>query len=115
MAEGGKTYRYFVDEAGDLTTFDKKGRSIVGQEGVSHCFMVGAAWLYEPETLGSRLSELREKLIRDPYFAGVPSMQLDVGKTARQFHAKDDTSEVRREVFQLLRELNGVEIYVAFR
>lgn len=115
MAEGGETYRYFVDEAGDLTTFDKKGRVIIGHEGVSHCFIVGAALLYDPETVGSRLAELRTKLIADPYFAGVPSLQVAAGKTARQFHAKDDSAEVRREVFQLLRDLDGVEIYAAFR
>lgn len=32
---------FFVDEAGDLTFFDKRGRIIVGAAGVSHTFMLG--------------------------------------------------------------------------
>jgi Protein of unknown function (DUF3800) len=105
---------YFVDEAGDLTLFDKGGRMIVGQEGVSRCFVVGAALIPDPERLDSVLTSLRAQLLADPYFATVPSMQREAGKTARSFHAKDDTAEVRREVFRILRD-SDVEVYAAFR
>lgn len=108
-------FNYFVDEAGDLAFFDRHGRVIVGQEGVSGTFIVGAALIYEPETLARELNELREKLIKDPYFDRVPSVSPQGLKTARLFHAKDDLAEVRREVFDTLRRLNGVEIYAAFR
>ena len=108
-------HRYFVDEAGDLTLFDRRGRTIVGQEGVSHCFIVGAALIYDPDQLGLRLEQLRAKLVADPYFAQVPSVVSATGKTARLFHAKDDAPEIRAEVFHLLREHAGVEIYAAFR
>jgi len=38
----GKRYLdFFVDEAGDDTLFDKKGRVIVGQEGCSNYFILG--------------------------------------------------------------------------
>lgn len=106
----GPTHRYYVDEAGDLTLFDRRGRILVGQEGVSRCFIVGAALVHDAASLTAKLSELREELLADPYFAGVPSLR----KTARAFHAKDDLAEVRREVFRLLRDAD-VEVYVGFR
>lgn len=108
-------HSYFVDETGDPNCFDRKKRIIVGEDGVSKCFLVGAALIYEPEQLGAKLEVLRASIIADPYFAGVPSLALARGRTTRQFHAKDDPPEVRQAVFRLLREAGGVEMYVAFR
>jgi uncharacterized protein DUF3800 len=108
-------HHYFVDEAGDLAFFDRRGRVIVGQEGVSGAFIVGAALIHEPESLATKLEELRQTILTDPYFSGVPSVSAEAAKTALLFHAKDDLPEVRRQVFDVLRDLNGVEIYAAFR
>lgn len=105
---------YFVDEAGDLNLFDKRGRVIVGHEGVSHCFFVGAALIADPEGIASALTQLRAELLEDPYFRGVPSMSVQAGKTARLFHAKDDVPEVRREVFKVLQRFD-TQVFVAFR
>lgn len=115
MSESPATTRhFFVDEAGDLSLFDKKGRVIVGDEGVSNYFMVGVAELPNPERAAGLLNSLRVKLVADPYFKGVPSMSVEEGKTALFFHAKDDVAEVRREVFQLLPTL-GASVHVAVR
>ena len=105
---------FYVDEAGDLTLFDKKGRIIVGSEGVSKFFMVGLAYIADVEKADRELSALRKRLLVDPYFNGVPSLQPDKNKTAIKFHAKDDLPEIRREVFQLLPTL-GVKVIVAIR
>jgi hypothetical protein len=48
------------------------------------------------------MKALRERLLSDPYFGGVPSMKPEARKTALAFHAKDDLPEVRRDVFSLL-------------
>jgi hypothetical protein len=93
------THDYFVDEAGDLALFDAHGRVLVGSDGVSRYFVVGAALVPGPAGLATRLDALRADLAADPYFADVPSMQPARGKTARPFHAKDDVPEVRREVY----------------
>jgi len=93
---------YFVDEAGDGTLFDRKGRVIVGREGCSRFFMLGLADIEEPAAVGAELSELRTRLLADPYFMGVPSIRSEAHKTALAFHATDDLPEVRREVFTLL-------------
>jgi hypothetical protein len=93
---------YFVDEAGDPTLFNRKKQFVVGNEGCSTFFALGLLSVAAPEALGRELEELRRRLLADPYFKGVPSMQPQQRKTAAAFHAKDDIPEVRREVFNLL-------------
>ena len=93
---------YFVDEAGDGTLFNGRGRIIVGIEGCSRFFILGLLDVPDPESLAREMEELRAHLLADPYFKGVPSMQPEAKKTVLAFHAKDDLPEVRREVFHLL-------------
>ncbi len=93
---------YFVDEAGDATLFNAKGRVLVGEPGCSRFFMLGVLDVADPSALGEDLAALRQRLLADPYFRDVPSMQPERRKTALAFHAKDDLPEVRREVFQVL-------------
>lgn len=98
----GKTRYYYVDEAGDGTIFNARGHVIIGNEGVSRYFILGLLDVADPAALEKELNNLRAKLLDDPYFKGVPSMQIKAKKTAICFHAKDDLPEVRRELFQLL-------------
>ncbi len=93
---------YFVDEAGDTTLFDSKGRVLVGQAGCSSYFILGRLEVDSPATLTAELNQLRRRLLADPYLNSIPSMRAEAKKTAKAFHAKDDCPEVRREVFQLL-------------
>lgn len=93
---------YFVDEAGDGTLFNRRGRIIVGTEGCSRFFILGLLDVRAPKALSLEMEDLRTGLLADPYFRHVPSMQPEAKKTALAFHAKDDVPEVRREVFHLL-------------
>lgn len=93
---------YFVDEAGDPTLFNRRKQVVVGVEGCSTYFMLGLLAVSDPESLGLALSELRQRILADPFFKRVPSIQPERRKTAIEFHAKDDIPEVRREVFSLL-------------
>lgn len=106
LARLGEEHRrlrhYFVDEAGDPVLFNSRKQIVVGQEGCSRFFMLGALDVPDPEGLGRELVALRLRMLADPYFQGVPSFDPARGKTAVAFHAKDDLPEVRREVFQLL-------------
>lgn len=103
--------RYFVDEGGDGTLFDRKGKVIIETEGCSRYFMLGLLDVADPVSLKQRLDDLRGRLLNDPYFKDVPSMQPQAGKTALAFHAKDDLPEVRREVLALLRETEGLRYF----
>ena len=52
---------FFVDEAGDLTLFDRKGRVLLGTDGVSNHFMVGVAHILDVEMAHDRLESLRTR------------------------------------------------------
>jgi Protein of unknown function (DUF3800) len=95
-------HHYFVDEAGDPALFNAKGRVIAGADGCSRFFILGNLDVSNPQEVADAMNELRQRLLADKYFAGVPSMSPAQQKTARMFHAKDDVAEVRREVFNLL-------------
>ena len=95
---------YYVDEAGDGTIFDARGRVIIGNEGCSRFFMLGLLDVANPDMLETDIKDLRTTLLQDPYFKNVPSMQVKAQKTAVFFHAKDDLPEVRREVFNVLKK-----------
>ncbi|MFV2045703.1 MAG: DUF3800 domain-containing protein [Anaerolineales bacterium] len=98
------TRHYYVDESGDGALFNRRGKVIVGAEGCSRFFILGVLDVRSPEDLSRRMEDLRGRLLADPYFQKVPSMQPEARKTAIAFHAKNDASEVRREVFSLLRK-----------
>jgi len=105
------TRNYFVDEGGDGTLFTRKGKVLIGSPGCSRFFMLGLLDVADPVELGNSLQELRAQLLADPYFKNIPSMQPDAHKTALAFHAKDDLPEVRREVFNLLRNAKELRFF----
>lgn len=105
---------YFVDEAGDGTLFNKRKQVVVGREGCSKYFALGALEVEDPKTLHDSLEALRAELTVDPYLSKVPSMQPERKKTALAFHAKDDCAEVRREVYKLLMQ-HEVKFYAVVR
>jgi len=92
---------FFVDESGDSTFFDRHGNLIVGQDGCSKYLLLGYVRTDSPREVRLALADLRARLAADPLFAGIPSFS----KTLKAFHAKNDSPEVRAEVFRLLRTL----------
>jgi hypothetical protein len=104
---------YYVDEAGDPNLFDRKGKVIIGTEGVSSYFMLGCLEVADTDKLSAALTNLRLELLSDPYFKDIPSFDPSQRKTAVLFHAKDDVPEVRRAVFSLLRDFEGLRFYAS--
>lgn len=94
---------YFIDEAGDDTLFAGNGELVIGNNGVSKFFILGKLEIADPPALRGKLEALRQSLLADGYFSGVPSFDPAESKTALGFHAKDDLPEVRYEVMKLLR------------
>ncbi|MHC5718259.1 MAG: DUF3800 domain-containing protein [Nostoc sp.] len=109
-----KFRHYFVDEAGDLTFFDKKGRIIVGQPGASKFFIVGVAQISDPEQVTWELNALRSSFMTHPRFKNIPSMQPEAKKTPITFHAKNDHPEIREKVFDLMQSFD-IKVLVAIR
>lgn len=98
-----EVHHIFVDEAGDPTIFDSKGRSLVGTAGCSRFFILGKLTVDDPGRITKALSDLREQMKMDPFFASAESFKPERRRTAALFHAKDDLPEVRVKVFDLLR------------
>ena len=108
---------YFVDEGGDGVLFSRKGKVLVGTEGkkrtkgCSQFFILGLLDVPDPVALKEHFDKLRAQLMNDSHFKGVPSMQPANRKTALAFHAKDDLPEVRKDVFRLLRDTEGLRFF----
>ena len=106
-----ETRYYFIDEGGDSTLFSRKGKVLIGSEGCSRFFVLGLLDVPDPAALQRSLFDLRARLMSDPYFSNVPSMQAKARKTALAFPAKDDLPEVRREVFGVLRAMEELRFF----
>ncbi len=102
---------YFIDEGGDGVLFSRKGKAIVDTKGCSRFFVLGLLDVLDPLALKDSFDQLRTRLMGDTYFKNVPSMQPDERKTALAFHAKDDLPEVRRDVFRLLHDTEGLRFF----
>ena len=98
-----EVHHIFVDEAGAPTIFDSKGRSLVGTTGCSQYFILGKLTVDNPAGVAKALTDLREQMKADPFFATVESFKPERRKTALLFHAKDDLPDVRVKVFDFLR------------
>lgn len=94
---------FFVDEAGDATFYNRKGRLIVGTEGCSQHLILGFIRIKDdPTAMRQRVLALHREVINDPYFQQLPSF-VD---TSIAFHANKDAPEVRYLMFRLIRNLN---------
>jgi len=93
----------FLDEAGDTTFYGKGKVPIVGQEGVSVCFMLGMVKFKEPlDSLRARVVALQAEIIADPYYRDIASIQKKKAKGGYYLHATDDIPEVRERFFRLI-------------
>jgi hypothetical protein len=97
---------YYVDEAGDGVLFGHKGRSRLKDEGASQYFMLGMVRCGCDEEAAAALAALRQELMRHPLYATIWSLRPEEQKTARAFHAKDDHTDIRTKVMELLLTLD---------
>ena len=102
MGTTPRVRHFFVDEAGDPTLFDRRGNIIVGQEGCSSHFILGALDVPDPLALNEQLRQLHQQIRQDVLYQGLESLRPERQKTHRLLHAKDDVSEIRDRVFRFL-------------
>ena len=105
------TNYFFVDESGDATFYNGKKELILGQDGCSPILILGLIKTKTPKLLRAGLEELRQEVINNPYFQGIPSLKA----TAKSFHAKNDIPEIRMLVFNKLKELDFKSEFVVAR
>jgi len=102
---------FFVDESGDPVFYNKYGKNIVGTEGCSKILILGFVLTDNPRDIRLRLEKLRQEIISDTYFSGMPSIE----QTKKYFHAKDDCPEVREKVFKLIATLDFKAEFIVAR
>ena len=102
---------YFVDESGDSAFYDRRGNFIVGQPGCSKLLILGFIETLWAHTFRKAVLDLQQEIINEPYFQGAPS----IATTAIAFHAKDDSPEVRYQIFKLIAELEFRAQFVVAR
>jgi len=77
---------FFVDESGDSTFYDAKGKLIVGTEGCSPILILGFVETEKPQDVRRAVLRTQQSIVSDPYLASIPS----ISKTSVALHAKDD-------------------------
>ena len=97
---------YYVDESGDGVLFGPKGRIRLNDHDASQFFMLGMVRCLNDDGVATALDQLRADLMQNPLYSTIHSMRPETGKTARFFHAKDDHTDVRTKVFELLLTLD---------
>lgn len=102
-----KLYHRFLDESGDTTFYGKGKRIIVGEEGVSKCFILGMVkFKTKLESIREQVISMQEEIVNDEFFKDVPSIQKKVNRGGYFFHATDDIPEVRERFFRFIKTLN---------
>lgn len=104
----------FLDEAGDMTFYGKGKVPIIGQDGVSQCFILGMVKFREPlPDLRRRIIDLQNQVVADPYFRDVPSLNKKIKEGGFYFHATDDVPEVRKVFYDFIASIDcSFEAYV---
>jgi hypothetical protein len=100
-----KTFEYhrFLDEAGDTTFYGKGKLPILGKEGVSLSFTLGMTRFREPlPELRERIIKLQKKIEVNPLFKSMESVRKRVQKGGFYFHAKDDSSDLKKVFFDFI-------------
>lgn len=100
------SHYYFVDVAGDSTLFSDKGKNLVGIKGCSRFFILGLLEVPDLDTLRQQLRKV-EELTNSHTFNEVPYKRRKILAS----DPKDVTSEVRREVFAILRSTEGLRFF----
>jgi hypothetical protein len=96
----GDSY-FFVDESGDSTFYDARGKFIVGEEGCSPILILGFIETQKPHEIRQAVLRAQRSIISDPYLLKVPS----ISKTGIALHAKDDVPEVRYIFYKEIKSL----------
>lgn len=96
----------FLDEAGDTTFYGKGRKNLINTKGVSLCFMIGMVKFKEPlEQIREKIIQLQNQVSSDPYYQ-VESVIKKNKNQGYYFHATDDIPEIRKQFFDLIKQLD---------
>ena len=100
-------YHRFLDEAGDTTFYGKGKTNILGNVGVSKCFILGMLKVKEPlNSVRDKIIDLQTHISKDSYFKGISSIEKKIKNGGYFLHAKDDVPEVRKMGYDLIKSID---------
>ena len=100
-------YHYFLDEAGDPSFYGKGKTIIVGQQGVSLCYILGMVKFEgDLNTLRNEVVRLQRYIESASYFKGIGSVEKKKKHQGYYFHATDDMPEIRMLFFDFIKSLD---------
>ena len=102
-----KKMYYYFDESGSPSILGHHGKNLLEKGLTSKTFSVGYIQTDNPHELFVQLENLRNEIMQDEYFKGVPS----INNLKNGFHANKDCHEVREKVFKLLKK-SDFEAYI---
>jgi hypothetical protein len=83
-----KEYHRFLDESGDTTFYGKGKHVIVGENGVSKCFILGMVkFKTKLEPIREQIVNMQNEIVADEFYKDIPSIKKKVEKTGYFFHA----------------------------
>jgi len=98
---------YFLDEAGDPSFYGKGKSIIIGQQGVSLCYILGMVKFEgDLNTLRNQVTDLQKRVETDSYYRGVGSVEKKKRLQGYYFHATDDLPEIRKLFFDFIKSLD---------
>ena len=99
-------YHYFLDEAGDTTFYGKRMVPILGEQGVSSCFILGLLKVNQPlNDVRAKVIQLQTEIVSDPYYKDIFSIHKK-RSYPYHLHAKDDIPEIRKATFELIKSID---------
>lgn len=100
-------YHYFLDEAGDPSFYGKGKTIIIGQPGVSLCYILGMIkFNNDLDIIRSQVTQLQKEIETNPYFKNIGSIEKKKQKHGFYFHATDDMPDVRIKFFEFINVLD---------
>src|SRR5690348_15195853 len=98
---------FFVDEAGDSTFYNRRGKLIVGQPGCSKYLMLGFIRLYDPASVRRRITDFHKEVLSNPEFQRFSSLQSHLA-----FHASKDPPPVRDLFLKLISDFYFRAVFI---
>jgi hypothetical protein len=106
-----KTY-YAVDESGDPTFYNKKGKLIVGEGGSSPILIMGYISTTNPKEIRKIVENAKQEVLNDPLI--FPLMRKHRQENF-YFHAKEDSPDIKRIFFQAIKKMDIKARFVVAR
>lgn len=101
-------FYFFIDESGDPNFYGRHHRPLWLEPDFEPVLMLGMVVVRNRRWLREQVISFQQKILADPLYSSIYS----VSQPAWFLHASKDHSDVRLKFFEMLRDLEGLEVYI---